>query len=166
MHTNHIVDYGFAHDFGQTARKPAERVTLSVVAITAATMIAEIAGGIWTGSIALLGDGIHMGTHVLAIGLSLAAYVVARRYALDRRLSFGTGKLGGLAGYTSALLLTVAALFVVWEAIRRFFAPQPIVFAQALLVAVIGLVVNLVRAVLLHRSGDGQHHHHHSHADD
>jgi cation diffusion facilitator family transporter len=166
VHTHRIEDYGFAHDFGQAEPKPAERVTLWVVAITAATMIAEIAGGIWTGSIALLGDGIHMGTHVLAIGLSLAAYVVARRYALDRRFSFGTGKFGALAGYTSALLLAVAALFVVWEAIGRFLAPQPIAFAQALLVAVIGLVVNLVCALLLHRSGDGHHHHHHSHAHD
>ncbi|WP_166443612.1 CDF family Co(II)/Ni(II) efflux transporter DmeF [Rhabdaerophilum calidifontis] len=166
------------HHFRQHVRRDAERRTLLVVALTGLCMVAEIAAGLWTGSMALLGDGVHMGTHVLAIGISAAAYIVGRRYALDRRFSFGTGKFGALSAFASAILLAAAAVLVAFEAAERVLAPTEIAFREAMLVAVIGLIVNLASALLLHsrhghahghphaeqghdHSGSGHHHVHH-----
>lgn len=145
-----------------------ERRTRLVVALTAVMMVVEIAAGWVTGSMALLADGIHMATHVGALGLAALAYGFARRHAANPRFVFGTGKVGDLAGYTSALLLGVFALGIAVESIERFFAPGAIAYGEALWIAALGLVVNLVSAWLL---GAGHHHHDdhhdsgHGHAD-
>lgn len=150
------------HSFGQGMRRPQERQVMLVVAITFAVMIAEIVTGVLTGSMALLADGVHMGTHALALGLAAAAYVFARRYAVDRRFSLGTGKTGDLAAFASALILGVTALLVAGEALMRVLEPLPIAYPQALTVAAIGLAVNLLSMLLLAGRG-GPHHHHHEH---
>lgn len=120
-------------------------------------MVVEILFGIWTNSMALLADGIHMGSHVLAIGLTWAAYVVVRR--LSRRATFkgNTAKILSLSGYSSGLMLLIFAVVILVEAIQRFFNPSTIHFGEAILVAVIGLIVNIVCAFILH--------HEHEHTD-
>lgn len=146
-----------------------ERRTRLVVALTAVMMVVEIAAGWATGSMALLADGIHMATHVGALGLAALAYAFARRHAANPRFVFGTGKVGDLAGYTSALLLGLFAIGIAVESVERFFAPGAIAYGEALWVAVLGLVVNLVSAWLLgagHHHGPGGHDHAgHGHAD-
>jgi cation diffusion facilitator family transporter len=134
------------------------RRTQWVVALTVAMMVAEIAAGTWTGSMALLADGFHMATHAGALGVAALAYRYARRHQHDPRYSFGTGKVGDLAGFASALILAVFALGIAAESARRLIEPGPVAFAEATLVAVLGLVVNLVSAWLL--MGDHRHHHH------
>ncbi len=123
-------------------------------------MVLEIVGGLLFGSIALVADGLHMSTHAGAFLLAALAYSYARRYARDGRFTFGTGKLGDLAGYTSAVILAMIALLIGYEAISRLFAPVPIHFAEAIPIAVLGLAVNMGSAWLL--SG-GDHHHGHEH---
>lgn len=138
------------------------RRTLAVVAIAAVVMVAEIAAGTAFGSLALLADGWHMGTHVAALGVSVLAYRLASRYADDPRFAFGTGKFGDLAGFASAIALGLTAVLIAAEALERLRAPVPIAFGEALAVAVIGLAVNLGSAWLL--GGDGGHaHDHHGH---
>jgi cation diffusion facilitator family transporter len=132
-----------------------------VVAITAFMMVAEIAAGLAFGSMALLADGWHMGTHVAALGITLFAYSYARRHATDPRYSFGTGKVGVLGGFASAVVLGVVALLMAVESIDRILNPVAIRFNEAIMVAVLGLVVNLVSAWLL--KDDHHHHHHHGH---
>ncbi len=148
-----------------------ERRTWRVVALTAATMVAEIVGGSVYGSMALVADGWHMSTHAAALSISALAYRFARRHAHDPRFSLGTGKLGELAGFSSAIILAVIALFVGSESIARLLAPVVISFDQAILIAVLGLVVNLASAWLLfdeehhhpgHGHGHDEHHPHHS----
>jgi cation diffusion facilitator family transporter len=145
-----------------------ERVTLVVVVITLMMMIAEIAGGILSGSMALLSDGIHMGTHAMALFITLGAYIIARRHSRNSSFTFGTGKVGVLGGYTNAILLIIAGLAMAYESIERLFDPVTIRFNEAIVVAVIGLFVNVVCAVILSRgSGTHEHsHHHHTHAAD
>ncbi len=135
-----------------------ERRTLVVVAITFATMIVEIMAGLVYGSMALLADGLHMGSHALALGISVFAYVYARRHARDERFSFGTGKVNSLGGFSGAVLLGVFAVLMAGESVGRFFNPVEISFNQAILVAVIGLAVNAFSVVVL-----GGHHHDHGH---
>jgi cation diffusion facilitator family transporter len=150
------------HSFGQTAEKPQERRVLLVVILTLAVMLVEIVAGWLSGSMALLADGVHMGTHALALGLAYVAFVLTRRHAENRSFSFGTGKLGELAGFSSALLLVASALLVAAEAIWRLFDPQPIAYREAITVAVLGLIVNVVSAAMLmgkDRHHDGTHHH-------
>jgi len=145
-----------------------ERRTLWVVALTAVMMVVEIAAGLLTGSMALLADGIHMATHVGALGIAAWAYRFARRHANDPRFAWGTGKVGDLAGFASALLLAVFALGIAWESIGRFFEPGTIAYGEALWIAVLGLLVNLVSAWLLgagHHHHDDRHGHAKSHAD-
>ena len=113
-----------------------------MIAITVAMMVAEIAGGMAFGSMALLADGWHMGTHTLALGLTLLAYAVARRHAGNPRYAFGTWKVEVLGGYTSALLLLLVAAALVWESISRLLNPTTVQYREAMLVAVIGLVPN------------------------
>lgn len=139
-----------------------------VVALTAAMMVAEIAAGYATGSMALLADGFHMATHAGALGVAAIAYGYARRHCDDPSFSFGTGKVGDLAGFASALVLALFSIGIAAESMKRLFAPEAVDFADATLVAVIGLAVNLVSAVLLfdrhhhgHSHGDHGHHHHH-----
>ena len=149
------------HRFGvQNAR--AENMTRCVILIAAITMVAEIAVGWISGSMALLADGWHMGTHVLALGITVFAYRFARRHQDDPAFTFGTGKVGPLAGFTSAILLGIVALGIFSESISRLIHPTEIQFGHAFLVACIGLVVNLLSAVML-RSGDtsAEHDHHH-----
>jgi len=150
------------HDFGQGRPKNAEQRTLVVTILTLVTMIAEIVSGLWTGSMALLADGIHMGGHALALGLAAAAYFLARRHAHDRRLSLGSGKIGDLAAYTSALLLGATTAWLVAESVARLLHPVPLHLTEAMTVACIGLTVNLLSVWLL--SGRHElHAHHHDH---
>ena len=125
------------HVFAGARADESERRTWYVVALTAVTMIAEIAGGWWTGSMALLADGWHMGSHVAALGLAGYAYHFARTHADDRRFSMGTGKVGSLTGFSSALLLGVVALLMVWESGHRLLDPVAIDYRAAILVPVI-----------------------------
>jgi cation diffusion facilitator family transporter len=150
-----------SHVFLGEGHEHAERRTWAVIALCAAMMALEIVGGLLFGSIALVADGLHMSTHAGALLLAALAYRYARRHATDARFTFGTGKLGDLAGFTSAIVLAMIALLIGWEAITRFLAPVPIAFAEAIPIAVLGLAVNLVSAWLL--GGDHHHHHHHDH---
>jgi cation diffusion facilitator family transporter len=127
-------------------------------------MVAEIVGGLLFGSIALIADGLHMSTHASALLLAALAYSYARRHVQDPRFSFGTGKLGDLAGYSSAIVLAMIAILIGYEAVSRLFAPVPIHFNEAIPIAVLGLIVNVASALLL--SGGHEHGHHHSHGHD
>ena len=140
-----------------------ERRTWAVIVLCAVMMVAEIVGGLLFGSIALVADGLHMSTHASALLLAALAYRYARRHADDPRFSFGTGKLGDLAGFSSAIVLAMIAILIGYEAVSRLFAPVPISFNEAIPIAVLGLIVNIVSALLL--SGGGHDHgHSHDHA--
>lgn len=141
----------------------AESRTLRVTLLTAATMVLEIVVGWWSGSMALLADGWHMGSHVLALGLAWGAYVVARRHAGDGRFTFGTWKIEVLSGYTSALLLLGIALAMTVESVQRLVEPVAVAYDEALVVAGLGLAVNLLSAFWLQGSDHGHHHHGHEH---
>ncbi|WP_332752492.1 CDF family Co(II)/Ni(II) efflux transporter DmeF [Hydrogenophaga sp.] len=149
----------------------AERGTRAVMWITAATMLVEIAAGWWFNSMALLADGWHMSSHFVALGVSALAYAAARRYAQDRRFAFGTWKIEVLGGFASALFLLGVAAFMVVASVERILEPQTIRYQEAMAVAVLGLVVNIVCAVILgkaHHHGHGHEHAahgHHKHAD-
>jgi cation diffusion facilitator family transporter len=131
-----------------------------VVAVTAIMMVGEIAGGALYNSMALLADGWHMATHAATLCVAALAYRYARVHANDPRFAFGTGKVGELAGFASAVVLAVAALLIGWESLLRLVSPRPIHFNQATVIAVVGLAVNLASAWLLHQ---GDHHHGHDH---
>ncbi len=133
-----------------------ERKTWAVIWLCGAMMFAEIAGGLLFGSIALVADGLHMSTHAGALLLAALAYTYARKHADDPAFTFGTGKLGDLAGFTSAIILAMIALLIGYESVSRIFAPVPIHFAEAIPIAGVGLAVNIASAWLL--SG-GNHHH-------
>ena len=137
----------------------AERRTWAVIILCSIMMIAEIIGGALFGSLALIADGLHMSTHAGALLLAALAYTYARRYANDSRFTFGTGKFGDLAGYSSAIVLAMIALLIAYEAVSRLLNPVPISFNEAIPIAVLGLVVNVASAWLL----SGGHHHGHSH---
>jgi cation diffusion facilitator family transporter len=144
----------------------AERRTWAVIILCSVMMVAEIIGGALFGSLALIADGLHMSTHAGALLLAALAYTYARKYANDRSFTFGTGKFGDLAGYSSAIVLAMIALLIGYEAVERLFNPVAISFNEAIPIAVLGLVVNVVSAWLL--SG-GQHHshgHRHGHVHD
>ncbi|SMF27346.1 cation diffusion facilitator family transporter [Tistlia consotensis] len=165
MHSQTLERWTHDHTFGQDVPRRGERPTLVVALVTVVTMVVEIAAGWSFGSMALLADGMHMGSHAVALGLSVFTYSYARRHAGDRRFTFGTGKVNALGAYTSAIVLAGFALVMAWESATRFLAPVPIAFDWALLVAVIGLAVNGVSALLLttrgedHDHGAGHHHH-------
>ena len=158
---------GHSHVFLSAAHERSERNVWAVIALTSAMMVAEIVGGAMFGSIALVADGIHMSTHAGALLLAALAYTYARRRADDPRFTFGTGKFGDLAGFTSAIVLAMIAVLIAYESIGRLFAPTPIAFAEAIPIAVLGLVVNAASAWLLSRGGHDHHHghgHHHGHS--
>ena len=134
-----------------------EQKTKWVVFLTAVTMVVEIFYGLSTGSMALLADGIHMGSHVLAIGLSWLAYIFVRKIERSKKLNAESDKVLSLSGFTSGLLLLIFSLAIMYEAISRLFHPIDIVYKDAILVAVIGLIVNIVSAIILH--------HDHEHSD-
>jgi len=151
-----------SHIFLGEGHERNERRTWMVIALCAAMMIAEIIGGALFGSIALIADGLHMSTHASALLLAALAYRYARRHADDRRFTFGTGKFGDLAGFTSAIVLAMIALLIAYEAISRFIAPIAISFDEAIPIAILGLIVNVASVLLL--SGGEQHHAHGHHA--
>jgi cation diffusion facilitator family transporter len=135
----------------------AEKNTLRVAILTAVMMVVEIAGGWYYNSMALLADGWHMSSHTVALGLSVFAYACARKFAHDPRFSFGTWKIEVLGGYTSAIFLVMVAGLMIFQSIERLIAPTPIHYNQAIAIAIVGLLVNLVSAWLLK---DGHHHGH------
>ncbi|WP_199436110.1 CDF family Co(II)/Ni(II) efflux transporter DmeF [Vibrio owensii] len=163
-----------SHDFVSHNQK-GEKRTLYVLILTVTTMVVEIAAGTMFGSMALLADGWHMGTHAAAFCITLFAYRYAKQNAHNDRFSFGTGKVSVLGGFTSAIALGIVALMMVVESIHRLFNPESIQFNEAIMVAVIGLVVNLASMLLLqdhhhhghdhhdHHSHDHEHEHHHDH---
>ena len=165
MHSHDLSRWAHSHDYGTDAERRAEQRTRWVVALTLATMVVELIAGWLTGSMALLADGWHMGSHGLALGAAAYAYGFARRHRADPRFSFGTGKVSSLAGYSSALLLGAGALWMLIESLSRLIDPVEIRYGDAMAVAALGLMVNLVSAWLLSdpRSPDHGHDHHHGH---
>jgi len=156
-YTHDHVFLGAAHD--DNARR-----TRWVVALTAVMMVGEIVAGYVTGSMALLADGFHMATHAGALSVAAAAYAYAKRHARSPAYSFGTGKVGDLAGFASAMVLGLIALAIGVESVMRLFQPINVAFSEATWVAVVGLVVNIASAFLL--SGGHDHHHDHDHSHD
>ena len=140
-----------------------ERRTWAVIALCGAMMVAEVGGGLLFGSIALVADGLHMSTHAGALRLAAIAYSYARRHARDPRFTYGTGKLGDLAGFTSAIVLAMIAILIGYESVTRLFHPVAIHFSEAIPIAGLGLLVNLTSAWLLGHD-DHDHHDHHDEA--
>jgi len=155
MNKQDLSTWQHEHTFGQDEIKAGEKRTLLVVVLTAVMMVVEIVAGMLYGSMALLADGLHMASHTAALCISLFAYIAARRLANDRRFTFGTGKINSLAGFGSAILLAGFALVMVTESTGRLINPVAISFDQALIVAVVGLIVN--------GQDHGHDHHHHDH---
>ena len=161
MYRESVERWQHAHVFGQDEKKQGESRTLFVIVLTSAMMVLEIVAGLHFGSMALLADGLHMASHAAALGISAFAYVYARRHAHDERFSFGTGKVNALGGFTGAILLSFFTLFMVWESVERVLNPVSIAFNQAILVAVLGLLVNGISVWIL-----GLHSHDHGHSHD
>jgi cation diffusion facilitator family transporter len=162
-------DWRHSHVFDE-GNPLAERNTRWAVVLTALMMVAEIVGGWVYNSMALLADGWHMSSHALALGLSLLAYIAARRFSHDFRFSFGTWKIEVLGGYTSAICLVLVAGTMLFQSVERLITPAPIHYQQAIAIAAVGLLVNLVCAWLLkdghsHHDGHDEHHDHHHHHD-
>lgn len=168
MHTHDLAPWHHNHTFDQ-GNAAAERGTRMVMLITAVMMVAEIAAGWFYNSMALLADGFHMSSHAVAIGLSAFAYAAARRHSGDSRFAFGTWKMEVLGGFASAIFLLVVVALMLVGSVERLFSPQPIHYQEAILIASVGLVVNIVSALILgtahHQHGD-EHHGHagHDHA--
>jgi cation diffusion facilitator family transporter len=163
MSEPNVLFAGHDHVFLGAGHEKNERKTWAVIVLCSVMMLVEIVGGSLFGSLALVADGLHMSTHASAMLIAALAYSYARKHARDRRFVFGTGKLGDLAGFTSAVILAMIAMLIGYEAIARFLAPVPIHFREAIPIAVVGLLVNIASAWLL--SGD-DHHHGHSHGHD
>lgn len=170
MHTHSLQHWQHGHRFLGQRHDENEYRTWLVVGLTAVTMVAEIVGGSLFGSMALVADGWHMATHAGALAIAALAYRFARRFAEDERFVFGTGKLGDLAGYTSALILAMVALLIGYESVQRLLQPVAISFDAAIAIAGVGLAVNMLSAWLLRETHehaehthapDGHHHHHH-----
>lgn len=159
MHTENLSDWIHDHVF-DTGNDAAERSTRVVMWITAVMMVVEIAAGWWFNSMALLADGWHMSSHAVAIGLSAMAYATARRYAKDRRFAFGTWKIEILGGFASAIFLLGVAVMMLVGSAERIVSPQPIRYQEAIVIAVLGLAVNIVCALILGKA----HHHDHGHS--
>ncbi len=162
MHTQDLAAWQHDHAF-DAGNAAGERGTRRVMWITAAMMLVEIAAGWYYNSMALLADGFHMSSHAVAIGLSVAAYAAARRHAGDSRYAFGTWKIEILGGFASAIFLLGVVALMVWGSVERLLKPEAIHYPEAMEVAVLGLVVNLVCALIL---GDAHHHHGHGHDHD
>lgn len=162
--SNLHADYAHDHVFLGSSHDENAKRTLWVVALTVVMMVAEIAAGYITGSMALLADGFHMATHAGALGIAAAAYSYAKRHAASAQYSFGTGKVGDLGGFASALILGLVAIGIGVESVVRLFEPTQVAFGTATWIAVVGLIVNIVSALLL--SGGHNHHHGHDHGHD
>jgi cation diffusion facilitator family transporter len=161
-------DYPHHHDFLSSRHRRNERRTWIVIGLTLVTMGVEIVAGLIFGSMALLADGWHMASHASALGIAALAYFLARKHRRNAGFSFGTGKVGELAGYSSALLLAVVAFLMAYASLRRLLAPVAIRFDEAILIALVGLAVNVISAVILnaghehHQAADGHAHHDHN----
>ncbi|MBV8165211.1 MAG: CDF family Co(II)/Ni(II) efflux transporter DmeF, partial [Alphaproteobacteria bacterium] len=178
MHSDSIESFRHEHVFLGASHDRNERKTWAVIALCGTMMALEIGGGWLFGSMALIADGLHMSTHAAALLIAALAYTYARRHARDARFAFGTGKLGDLAAFSSALILAMIALLIAWESVGRLLEPVLIAFDQAIPVAVLGLAVNIASAWLLrdqphdhHGHGHGEpghdtHDHDHDHDDD
>ncbi len=172
MHTHNVSRLTHHHVFNE-GNPAAERGTRAVMWITAAMMVVEIVAGWWFNSMALLADGWHMSSHAFAIGLSAFAYAAARHYSNDPRFAFGTWKIEILAGFASAIFLLGVAGMMVYSSVERLFLPQAIHYVDAIIVAVVGLLVNIICALILGHAHDDHHHghehdahdhgHHHNH---
>ena len=162
MHSHSLDRWTHDHVFLGAKHARNERRTWFVVALTAVMMVGEIVAGVVFGSMALLADGWHMATHAAALGIAALAYLFARRQARNNHFTFGTGKFGDLAAFASAVILAIVAIQIAFESVARLVNPVTIVYREAIAVAVLGLVVNLVSAFLLR--DDHDHHHGHSHA--
>ena len=167
MHAESMNGWTHNHVFLGTHHRRNERRTRIVIALCGAMMVAEIGGGILFRSMALVADGLHMSTHAAALLIAATAYAFARRRANDGRFTFGTGKFGDLAGFTSAIVLAMIALLIAWESVGRFINPLPIAFNEAIPIAALALGVNLLSAWLLRDEHDHDHQkyghdHHHS----
>ena len=163
-HTQRHTRFTHGHIFLGSGHERSEARARLVTLLTAAFMGVEIVAGLMFGSMALLADGVHMATHVGALGLAAGAYWLARRHAEDRRFSFGSGKFGDLAAFASAIVLGLLSLGVAVESLRRVFEPVKVEYGEALIIAAIGLLVNIASAAILH-DGHG-HHHDHDHDHD
>ena len=157
MHHTAATSWHHSHNYALDT-SIAERRTRVVIGLTATMMIIEIAAGLAYNSMALLADGWHMSTHVAAFLITAIAYYFGRRHSIDIRYSFGTGKMGVLGGFTSAVILFMVAFFMAGESVYRIFAPAQIHFDEAIAVAVVGLAINLICALIFK-----DHHHHHEH---
>lgn len=174
MHTDNLSRWIHDHVF-DTGNDAAERSTRLVMSITVVMMVVEIAAGWWYNSMALLADGWHMSSHAVAIGLSALAYATARRYAKDPRFAFGSWKIEILAGFSSAIFLLGVAVMMLVGSVQRLLEPQAIQYQEAIMIAILGLVVNVVCALILgqahhhdhgHSHGHDEGHHHHEHHHD
>lgn len=172
MHTDDLRRWQHSHTFGQDLKRPGERRTLLVIALTGTMMVVEVIAGVLTGSMALLADGLHMASHTAALSLNALAYVYARRQAHNAAFSFGVGKVNALGGFTGAVLLALFALLMAGESVDRLLHPTVIIVDQAILVAGLGLLVNGASVVILQVDDDqdplhidDDHHHapHHDH---
>ncbi|HWS03262.1 MAG TPA: CDF family Co(II)/Ni(II) efflux transporter DmeF [Gammaproteobacteria bacterium] len=167
MRSHDLSDWTHEHVF-DAGNQAAERGTRAVMWLTAAMMVVEITAGWWFNSMALLADGWHMSSHAVAIGLSAFAYTAARRYARDPRFAFGTWKIEILGGFASAIFLLGVAATMVFASVERILAPQPIHYQEAMIVAALGLAVNIISAMILggahHHGHDHDHHDHHDHS--
>lgn len=172
MHTHELQNLKHGHKFHLEHSRASERRTHAVIVLTLTMMILEIVGGRIFGSMALLADGWHMGTHAAALGITAFAYFYARRHADNPDFSFGTGKVSVLGGFTSAVVLALIAILMLYESSERLLNPVPIKFNEAIFVACLGLIVNLVSAYLLmgrghdHHRHDDENAHHHRHDDE
>lgn len=163
MHSDKLHLWQHSHTFGQELSHPGESRTLIVVAITGIMMVIEIVAGILFGSMALLADGLHMASHAVALSINSFAYAYARRQARNTEYSFGTGKVNALGGFSGAVLLAVFSVVMASESLGRLIAPVEITFDQAILVAVLGLIVNGISVLILgvrnHEHPDEDHYH-------
>lgn len=158
MHTADLAPWRHSHDFTADTSS-AERRTRKVILFSAAMMLVEIVAGHWFHSMALVADGWHMSTHVAAFVLTALAYYLGRRHAHDERFTFGTGKLAVLGGFTSAIILSGIALLIAWESVQRLLSPVAIHFPEAIGIAALGLLTNVICTLIL--KDDPHHHHHH-----
>jgi cation diffusion facilitator family transporter len=166
MHAHSIDEWRHEHVFLGADHERNERRSWAVVVLCVTMMTAEIVGGLLWGSMALIADGLHMSTHAAALVIAALAYAYARRHARDVRFAFGTGKLGDLAAFASAIVLAMIALLIGYESVGRLFRPVPIAFGEAIPLAALGLAVNLVSAWLLrddHNHGAEAVHQHNGH---
>ena len=164
---SNLQNWQHEHVFGQDRKRAGELRTIVVIVITTSMMIVEITTGLIFGSMALLADGLHMASHAIALAINAFAYIYARRHAHDIRYSFGTGKVNALAGFAGAVLLAIFAMVMVWGSIERLIYPIEIAYNQAIMVAVLGLIINGTSVFILgHDEGhDHDHHGHHHHHD-